>query len=372
MIQFVDLKAQFRVLEPEIRARINAVLEHSQFILGPEVKELEEKLASFVGVKHAITCASGTDALFMALMAKGIGPGHVIFTTPFTFFASAEAIALTGATPVFVDVDPRTFNMDPKKLAAAIAANHHGTAKGIIAVDIFGLCSDYDPIHSIARDYGLWVIEDAAQSFGADYKGRRSCSLAELTCTSFFPAKPLGCYGDGGALFTDSDDLHEKLVSIRVHGQGRDRYEHVRLGITGRLDSLQAAVLLAKLSVFEKELRERQRVADRYNDLIARHVPTLVTPFVPTGYQSAWAQYCVLAQSSDQRQKLRDKLQAAGVPTAVYYPIPLHLQKVFGGLGYHPGDMPVSEDLATRIFALPMHPYLTNEAIETIVTAMRG
>lgn len=389
MIPFVDLKSQFKAIERDLRSRIDAVLEHGQFILGPEVKELEQKLAAFAGTKHCISCASGTDALFMALLAKGVGQGHVVFTTPFTFFATAETIALVNATPIFVDIDPLTFNMDPKALARAVDAfnkrdpsihplpatvtkgSSHKLA-GVMGVDIFGLPSDYDAIHAVASEHGMWVMEDAAQSFGGEYKGKRAGALAEIACTSFFPAKPLGCYGDGGAIFTNDDKLTETLVSIRVHGQGSDRYEHVRLGVTGRLDSMQAAVLLAKLPPFENELKERQRVADGYSTMIKRAVPDLATPTVPAGYRSAWAQYCVLAKDSAHRTRLRDKLQAGGVPTAVYYPIPLHQQKVFAELGYKPGSMPVSDDFATRIFALPMHPYVTNAMIEEIVGKLKS
>jgi dTDP-4-amino-4,6-dideoxygalactose transaminase len=285
-MDFIDLKAQQAIL-PALMERIQRVLSHGQYIMGPEVRELEDKLAAYVGVKHAISCSSGTDALLMPLMAHGVGPGDAVFTTPFTFIATAEVIQLLGATPVFVDIDPRTFNLDPEALGEAVAglAKNRRTAslkpKGIITVDLFGQPADYDKINAIARRYGLFVLEDAAQSFGATYKGKRTGALAEVAATSFFPAKPLGGYGDGGAIFTDNDDLADAMRSIRVHGQGTHRYDHVRLGINGRLDTLQAAILLAKLEVFDREVVARQEVAGRYSSAqkvvqvpyVARNVP---------------------------------------------------------------------------------------------------
>jgi dTDP-4-amino-4,6-dideoxygalactose transaminase len=389
MIPFVDLNAQLKRIEKDVRARMDAVLAHGQFILGPEIKELEAALASFAGVRHCITCASGTDALFMTALMHGLGPGDHVFTTPFTFFATAEIVALAGATPVFVDVDPVTFNIDPACLAKAIAAAERNDpsnyplprpapgasarrARGILTVDLFGLPSDYDALHAIAREHGLWVVQDAAQSFGAVYRGKRAGANAEVSCTSFFPAKPLGCYGDGGAIFTDDPAMAAKLTSIRVHGQGADKYEHVRLGVAGRLDTLQAAVLMAKLAVFADELEARQRVADKYTELLRAEVPSLRTPSVPSGSRSAWAQYSLVAESEGRRNAIRAALQSRGIPTMIYYPSPLHLQKVFAGLGYEPGSLPVSEDLCRRIFSVPMHPYLTPEQIEQIVAALKA
>ena len=388
MIQFVDLRAQYSGIQDELEEAVLRVLRSGQYILGPDVAALEEKLAAFAGVRHCVSCASGTDALVMALMAKGVGPGDAVFTTPFTFMASAEAIALVGATPVFVDVDPETFNMEPAALARCIEALRAGDGemhslprlpkealqalnpRGVIAVDLFGLPADYSEINRLAAHSGLFVIEDAAQSFGGSMGNRRAGALAEIACTSFFPAKPLGCYGDGGALFTDDEEMDALLRSIRVHGQGSDRYENVRLGITGRLDSVQAAILLVKMDIFERELGQRQAVADLYTRLIREAGVALATPEIPEGYTSAWAQYSVLAADGAARQAMQARLAEAGVPTAIYYPKPLHLQKAFAGLGYVEGDFPVSEDLGSRIFSLPMHPYLPAEQVEAIVAAM--
>jgi dTDP-4-amino-4,6-dideoxygalactose transaminase len=378
-VDFIDLKAQQRRIKAQLDANIQKVLAHGQYIMGPEVEELEKKLSSYVGMKHAIGCASGTDALLMALMAYGVGPGDAIFTTPFTFVATAEVVSLLGATPIFVDIDPVTFNIDPVKLAFAIQAvkandpslyplpsssaqspRPHPPAlrpRGVIPVDLFGLPADYDRINAIAREQGLFVIEDAAQSFGAVYKGRKACSLADITCTSFFPAKPLACYGDGGMCFTNDENLAEIMRSVRVHGQGNHKYENVRIGINGRLDSLQAAILLAKFEIFPEEIMLRQEVAGRYGELLDK--TTVVPPFVPDGYLSAWAQYSVLAKDEAHRAALQKRLQEAGIPTAIYYPKALHMQTAFAFLGYRPGMFPVSEDAATRIFSLPMHPYLT-------------
>jgi dTDP-4-amino-4,6-dideoxygalactose transaminase len=349
-------------------------LRSGQYILGPEVGGLEKELAAFVGTKYSVTCASGTDALMIALMAKGIGPGDAVFTTPFTFVATAEVIALLGAVPVFVDIDPETYNIDAAALERAITDLVGGAknlrARAILPVDLFGLPADYDRINAVAKNHDLDVVEDAAQSFGGDYNGRKAGCLAEIGCTSFFPAKPLGCYGDGGALFTDDESLAQVFQSIRVHGQGQDRYENIRLGITGRMDTLQAAILQVKLRIFPAELEARQRVANTYASAIQKAGLPLVAPQVPQGYVSAWAQYSLLAENSTHRQLVMDKLKAAGIPTAIYYPRPLHLQKAFAGLGYREGDFPICEGIAKRIFSVPMHPYLTDDTIETIVSAM--
>ena len=374
-MDFIDLKTQQKRIKAKLDANIQRVLEHGNYIMGPEIEELETTLAAYVGVKHAVGCASGTDALLMALMALNVGPGDAVFTTPFTFIATAEVISLLGAMPVFVDIDPVTFNMDPAKLALAIrAVEAHDpgiypfspnslplTPRGIIPVDLFGLTADYDAIDAIAREYGLFVIEDAAQSFGAEYQTRRACSFGNIGCTSFFPAKPLGCYGDGGMCFTDDGELAALLRSIRVHGQGNHKYENVRIGINGRLDTLQAAVLLAKFEIFPEEIELRQKIADSYASLLS-HNPAITTPSIPKGCKSAWAQYSILAEDESKRAAFMNKLKAADIPTAIYYPIPLHRQKAFAGLGYHPGDFPVSEDCARRIFSLPMHPYLDAKA----------
>jgi UDP-2-acetamido-2-deoxy-ribo-hexuluronate aminotransferase len=373
MLQFIDLQTQYSRVQEEMEQAVLGVLRSGKYIMGPEVAELESELSRFVGVRHCISCASGTDALVMALMARSIGPGDAVFTTPFTFVATAEAIATVGAMPVFVDIDPVTFNIDPAKLSSAIErVSQDGTLspRAIMAVDLFGLPADYQAINDIAARESLLVIEDAAQSFGASAGNRRAGSLAEIGCTSFFPAKPLGCYGDGGAIFIDDDELADVLRSIRVHGQGSDKYENVRLGITGRLDTVQAAILLVKLKVFEREIEDRQRVAMAYSTAIRDAGLALQKPRVPDGYLSAWAQYSVLAGSASERDRLMSQLAAAGIPTAIYYPKPLHLQQAFAYLGHRVGDFPVAEDAASRIFSLPMHPYLDQATIETIVGAL--
>lgn len=383
-MKFVDLEAQQNRIKALIDRNMQAVLSHGRFINGPEVKELEGSLAEYVGVEHAIGCASGTDALLMALMANKVSPGDAIFTTPFTFIATAEVIRLLGATPVFVDISPDTFNLDPVRLETAIQAvlkndpsvhpipdpAQQLRPKGIIPVDLFGLPADYDRINAIARGYGLFVIEDAAQSFGAEHNGRKCGSLADVGCTSFFPAKPLGCYGDGGMCFTDNDEIAEALESIRVHGMGGNKYDNVRIGINGRLDTLQAAILLAKFWIFPEEVRLRQEKATVYRDALARgasNTLSLTPQSIPPGLKSAWAQYSILAREEEHRAKIQNALKNAGIPSAVYYPKPLHLQKAFSRLGYREGDFPVSEDSARRIFSVPMHPYLAERDQEMIV-----
>lgn len=385
-MHFIDLAAQQQRIKGQIDQNIQKVLTHGNYVMGPEIKELESKLAAYVGVKHAIGCASGTDALLMALMAYNIGPGDAIFTTPFTFIATAEVISLLGATPVFVDIDPITFNIDPAKLALAIRAvkssdsslhplpnnnvnlkmeNKTLTPRGVIPVDLFGLPADYDVINRIAKEQGLFVIEDAAQSFGGEYKGKKACSLADIACTSFFPAKPLGCYGDGGMCFTDDDQLAEIMESIRVHGKGGHKYDNVRIGINGRLDTLQAAILLAKFGIFPEEVQLRQEAARRYTALLTKN-SSLLTPRIPDGYKSVWAQYSLLAKDEDHRSSLQKQLQENKIPTAIYYPKPLHLQTAFKYLTYKEADFPVSENAADRIFSLPMHPYLSVQDQEKI------
>ena len=376
-MEFIDLKTQQLKIESTLNSNIRKVLNHGSYIMGPEVKQLEAKLAVYTGAKHAISCASGTDALLMALMAYGVQPGDAIFTTPFTFIATAEVISLLGATPVFVDIDPKTFNIDKDKLALAIKAvktkdpsiyalpdakhrpwNPELTPRGIIPVDLFGLPADYDAVSSIAKEHDLFVIEDAAQSFGAKHKDKMACSFGDIGCTSFFPAKPLGCYGDGGMCFTNDDHLAEVMESVRVHGKGGHKYDNVRVGINGRLDTLQAAILLAKFDIFPEEVELRQAVACRYTKLLTPH-PSLLTPHVPEGYMSVWAQYSLLSNDEAHRTALLKKLQDNKIPTAIYYPKPLHMQMAFEYLKYKAGDFPVSEDIAKRIFSLPMHPYLT-------------
>ena len=371
-IPFIDLAAQQDYLRNQLEHNLHIVLNHGQYILGPEIRELEEKLCECTKAKYAITCSSGTDALLMPLMAKNIGRGDAVFTSPFTFIATAEVIALLGATPVFVDIDSRTFNLDPEKLREAVMrvkAEGNLHARCVIPVDLFGLPADYDEIMSIAEEENLFVLEDAAQGFGGVYKGRSAGSLADVAATSFFPAKPLGGYGDGGAVFTDDDELADKLKSIRVHGKGHHKYENIRVGLNARLDTVQAAVLLPKLKVFSEELEKRQNVADRYTEAIQGLLPTLESPLVPAGFQSAWAQYSVL---TDRRDFIREELGKAGIPTVIYYPTPLHLQPAFADLRYRKGDFPVSESASQRIFSLPMSPYLSDQHIERIIQALEG
>jgi UDP-2-acetamido-2-deoxy-ribo-hexuluronate aminotransferase len=355
--------------------------------MGPEIKEFESKLAAYVGVKHALGCASGTDALLMALMALATGPGDAIFTSPFTFIATTEVICLLGATPIFVDIDPRTFNLDSEKLDQAIIAlkkndgslyplprRPHAsplTPKAVIPVDLFGLTADYDAIQAVTEKYGLKVIEDAAQSFGAEFKGARACSFGNIACTSFFPAKPLGCYGDGGMCFTSDDGFADIMDSIRVHGKGNHKYDNVRVGINGRLDSLQAAILIAKFDIFPEEIELRQKVAAGYSRGLGEE-SKVIPPQIPVGYKSSWAQYSVLARDESHRSELQSRLKKAGIPTAIYYPKPLHLQTAFSYLGYQQGDFPVSEDCASRIFSLPMHPYLKPEDQDKIIKLLHS
>lgn len=368
-MQFIDLNTQQQRIRPQIDAAIKRVLDHGQYIMGPEVEQLEQMLAEYVGVKHAIGCSSGTDALLLALLAYGVGPGDAIFTSPFTFFATCEMIALTGATPVFVDIDPQTFNIDPAKLEAAIKNfdqqstlnaqrstdfnDQRLTPKGIIAVDLFGLPADYDAIMAIAEQQGLFVLEDAAQAFGATYKGRKAPGLGHVGCTSFFPAKPLGCYGDGGAVFTDDDALAEILRSLLVHGKGEDKYNNVRIGLNARLDTLQAAILIEKLKIYDDELMLRQGVADTYTEQL-RSID-VVTPVTPQHTTSVWAQYTVRVEG---RAELQAKLNEAGIPTGIYYVKPMHLLVAMASLGYREGDFPQAEAAARTVLSLPMHPYL--------------
>ncbi|MDM8553044.1 DegT/DnrJ/EryC1/StrS family aminotransferase [Desulfobacterales bacterium HSG2] len=373
-MQFIDLAVQQRRIRSKIEANINTVLDHGKYIMGPEVGESERRLSAYAGVRHAITCSSGTDAILMALMAYNIGPGDAVLTTPFTFIATAEVISLLGATPVFVDIDPVTFNIDPVKLTDTIRnpKSEIRNLKGIIAVDLFGLPADYDRINAVAQEHGLFVIEDAAQSFGAEYHGRKACSLGDIACTSFFPAKPLGCYGDGGAVFTDDDDLAEKMLSIRIHGKGSHKYDNARVGINGRFDTIQAAILLAKLDIFPEEVEMRQKVAQIYTECIRASELELIPPAVPEGMKSVWAQYSILSKDEEHRTMIQDKLREPGIPTAIYYPIPLHLQPAFDYLGYKEGDFPISEAYSRRIFSIPMHPYLSKVEQERIVGAVGG
>ncbi|MDM1248683.1 DegT/DnrJ/EryC1/StrS family aminotransferase [Acinetobacter sp. R933-2] len=357
MIEFIDLKAQQTRLKDKIEAGIQNVLTHGQYILGPEVKELEEKLAAYVGAKYCITCANGTDALQIVQMAFGIGPGDEVITPGFTYIATAETVAVLGATPVYVDVNPKTYNLDIEKLEAAITPR----TKAIIPVSLYGQCADFDAINAIAEKYNLPVIEDAAQSFGATYKGRKSCNLSTVACTSFFPSKPLGCYGDGGAIFTNDDELAKVIRQIARHGQDR-RYHHIRVGMNSRLDTLQAAILLPKLEILDDEMQARQRVAETYTRLF-NETGILTTPYIEEHNQSAWAQYTIQVENRDEVQ---EKLKAQGIPTAVHYPIPLNKQPAVA----NDAVLPVGDAIAERVMSLPMHPYLTLEAQEKIVNCL--
>lgn len=385
-MQFIDLATQQKRIRKKIESRLAKVLDHGQYILGPEVAQLEEELAAYVGADHALACSSGTDALLLSLMALGIGPGDAVFTSPFTFMATAEVISLLGATPVFVDIHGDTFNLDPEKLTRAVVAARTddprlhplpqgiGPAlkpKAIIAVDLFGLPADYGAINQLAAKEGLSVIEDAAQSLGGSYQGTKAGACAPLATTSFFPAKPLGAYGDGGMVFSDDPEQDALLRSLHVHGQGPNKYDNLRIGLNARMDTMQAAVLLAKLELFDEEIELRQEVAARYTSLLDAG-GLVTTPRVPEGYVSAWAQYSVLAADGKQRGLLMERLQEAGIPTATYYPKPLHLQEAFASLGYVPGDFPVSEYAAERIFSLPMHPYLKAADQERVAAALAG
>jgi dTDP-4-amino-4,6-dideoxygalactose transaminase len=368
-VQFIDLEAQQARIRTGVDAALARVLDHGRFILGPEVGRLEEELAGFCGAAHVVSCASGTDALVMALMARGVGAGDAVIVPSFTFAATAESVALLGATPVFVDVDDRSFNLDPAAVAAAFEEGAPGCRTvGIIAVDLFGQPADYAAIGAAAAAHGAWVIADAAQSFGASRDGVGVGRLAPLTTTSFFPAKPLGCYGDGGAVFAESADDDMVLRSVRVHGSGTDKYDNTRIGINGRLDTLQAAVLLEKLRIFTDELAARQRVADRYTDRLTAHAgERVVTPGLEDGCTSAWAQYTMRV---DDRDEVAARLRSEGIPTAVYYPRPLHQQTAYRDFPCGPGGLPVSERLADEVLSLPMHPYLTEADQDRVVAAV--
>jgi UDP-2-acetamido-2-deoxy-ribo-hexuluronate aminotransferase len=359
-INFIDLKAQYKHLKPAIDARIQTVLDHGQYIMGPEVAELETQLAAFVGVKHAIGVSDGTMALQIALMALDVGPGDEVVTTPFTFIATGEMIALLGAKPVFVDIDPSTYNLDPELLEAAITPR----TKAIIPVSLYGQCADFDRINAVAARHGLPVIEDGAQSFGASYKGRRSCGLSTIGTTSFFPSKPLGCYGDGGACFTNDDELARRMRQIRLHGQDR-RYHHPVVGVNGRIDTLQAAILLAKLPTFADELEARKRIGARYSSLLQ---DVARVPQIAAGCDCVYAQYTV---EIDRREAVQAALKEAGVPTAVHYPVPLNLQPVFSHLGLPEGSFPKAEAAARRVMSLPMHPFLDEATQDAIVAAVK-
>jgi len=364
-MQFIDLKTRLARVREKVDQRIATVLDHGQFILGPEVTELEETLASYVGVNHCVGVSSGTDSLLIALMALEIGQGDEVITVPYTWISSAEVIALAGAKPVFVDIDPRTWNMDSGQLEDAITE----CTKAIMPVGIYGQPADMDAINEIASRHNLLVIEDAAQSFGATYKGRKSCSLSIIGSTSFFPSKPLGGFGDGGALFTDDDELAEKFRWIRVHGQER-KHHHPILGLNGRLDTMQAATLLAIFEILPEEIQQRQAVAARYNALLAAvNIPDITAPFVAEESTSAYALYTILTEDRD---AVQSRLKKADIPSAAYYAVPLHLQPVFRHLGHQKDDYPITEQIAAQCLSLPMSPYLREEDQQAVVEAMQS
>ncbi len=370
-IPFIDLAAQRRRIGKSIDDAVARVMAHCQFINGPEVTQLEAALVAFSGAKHVVTCASGTDALLMVLMAKGVGRGDAVLCPSFTFSATGEAVALTGATPVFVDVDEATFNMDAASLKRGVAAACKAGLKpvGVIPVDLFGQSADHDAVAAIAEAEGLFVLDDAAQGFGASYKGRKLGTFGIATATSFFPAKPLGCFGDGGAIFTDDAKLAETLRSIRVHGQGADKYDNVRLGLTGRLDTMQAAILIEKLKIFEDEIAVRNRIADRY----ARSFGNLVAvPRLASGCSSVWAQYTIRLPKGSDRDGFAAALKAQGIPTAIYYPKSMHQQTAYRDFPVAEGGLPVSERLSGDVISLPMHAYLDETTQDRIIAAVRG
>jgi dTDP-4-amino-4,6-dideoxygalactose transaminase len=366
-MQFIDLQSQYQHLKENIDKRIHKVLDHGKYIMGPEVFELEQQLAKYVGVKHAITCGNGTDALQLSLMAMGIGPGDAVITTPFTFFATAEVIALVGATPVFSDIDEKTFNLCPKKLEESIQTyqpvNGH-ELKAVIAVDLFGLPACYPEIEPICKKYGLKLIEDAAQGMGGEINGKRAGSFGDMATTSFFPAKPLGCYGDGGAVFTDDDDLAEIVRSLRIHGKGENKYDNVRVGMNSRLDTIQAAVLLEKLAVFKLEVAARNETASMYH---SRLTESFCTPYVPDGYLSSWAQYTL---ANYRRSDIMKALEENDVPTMVYYRTCLHQQTAFDGLSVNAFSYPAAEMLCQSVFSVPISPYQKIETTEYIISEL--
>ncbi|MEO6781611.1 MAG: DegT/DnrJ/EryC1/StrS family aminotransferase [Bradyrhizobium sp.] len=370
-VPFIDIGAQRRRLGKSIDEAVGRVLAHCQFINGPEVTRLEADLADFSGAKHVVSCASGTDALLMVLMARGIGAGDAVFCPSFTFCATGEAVALTGATPVFVDVDEATFNMDAASLKRGIATATRAGLKprAVIPVDLFGQSADHDGIGEIADAEAMFVLDDAAQGFGASYKGRRLGTFGLATATSFFPAKPLGCFGDGGAIFTDDAELAQTLRSIRVHGQGSDKYDNVRLGLTGRLDTLQAAVLIEKLKIFEDEIAARDKVADRY----ARGLGNMVgVPRLAGGSSSVWAQYTIRLPNGVDRDGFAAALKSQGIPTAIYYPKSMHQQTAYRDFPVADGGLPASERLSRDVISLPIHAYLDEPTQQRIIATVRG
>ena len=370
-MDFIDLKAQQEIIREKIDLRIKNILDHGKYIMGPEVDELEEKLAGYVRVRHCISCSSGTDALLMPLLALGIGPGDAVITTPFTYIATVEVISLLGATPIFCDIYDQTFNIDAKKLSESLeeAFEKKLNPKAIMPVDLFGLPARYRLIEKFAKDNNLLIIEDAAQGFGGHIRGKKAGAFGDVAGTSFFPAKPLGCYGDGGAIFTNDDDLASKLRSIRVHGGGDDKYSNVRIGINGRLDSIQAAILLEKIKIFDNELELRNAKANYYTQNINK---MFITPHIPDKYYSSWAQYSVLVPEGIDRDNIIEKLSEKNIPSMVYYKIPAHLQEGYQKYEYVLGDFKVCEQITKRIFSIPMHPYLQKNDQDKVIDVLNS
>jgi len=370
-MQFIDLKAQQRLVREKIDIRIKKVLDHGKYIMGPEVEELEDRLSNYANVKHCISCSSGTDALLIPLMAMKIGPGDAVLTTPFTYIATVEVISLVGATPIFCDIYDKTFNINPEELQKAynFAISKNLNPKAIMPVDLFGLPARYRLIEKIARKFDLFLLQDTAQGFGGSIRGKKCGTFGDVAATSFFPAKPLGCYGDGGAIFTDDEELLLKMKSIRVHGSGVDKYENVRIGLNGRLDTFQAAILLEKLSIFDEELQQRNKAAKFYSEHINIKFKK---PHIPKEYFSSWAQYSLLTTSEQERFKIMSRLKENNIPSMIYYKLPLHMQKVFDDLKYSKGDFLFSEEVSSKIFSIPMHPYLSEDQQEKIIEVLNN
>lgn len=368
-MEFIDLARQQKVIKEDLDRRLNKVFSECHFIMGPEIKELEEQLASFCNRKYCLTCSNGTDALIIPMMAYGLNKEDAVFVPTFTYFASAESVISAGGTPVFVDIDD-SFNIDPNSLEKEIQkviSEGNLIPKGIIPVDLFGRSADYDSVLPIAEKYNLFVLEDSAQGFGGSLHGKRNGAFGDVSATSFFPAKPLGCYGDGGAIFTDDDYLYDLMQSIRVHGQGGDRYDNIRFGMNGRFDTVQAAVVLSKLGVFEEELEKRQQVAKWYEDRLKNYYET---PIVDEEYYSSWAQYTLKAKDLEHRDEIVKEMKQYDIPIMIYYPIPMHMQTAFKYLNYQPEELPCAFDASQRVFSVPMHPYLKEQEVDDICTKL--
>lgn len=371
-MEFRDLKKQYEVLKKEIDEALIDTAASGVYIMGEPVKQLENMLAEYIGVKHCITCANGTDALLLALKAWNIGSGDIVFVPDFTFFATAEVVSLVGATPVFIDVDEETFNIDPEKLEIAIKETFEkgdGIPRVIMPVDLFGLPAKHYEIRNIAKKYGLLILEDGAQGFGGRIGEKKACSFGDISTTSFFPSKPLGCYGDGGAIFTDNDEWAERIKSLKMHGKGTSKYDNVAIGINSRLDTMQAVILKVKFKAFvEYELEKVNIAAKKYSERLNEIVKV---PIIPTGYYSSWAQYTIVFHNKEQRDSIQDYLKSIDIPTMIYYTKPIHLQTAYKHMGYKQGDFPVSEKLCQCVLSLPIHPYITDEEIDTVCSAIR-